>query len=129
MEHVADFGLSYGTIEEFNFRKAIYDTLEAELSEINANETDFTVGHNFMSTWTQAEKKRLNGYVADPFPAETETYPEEANGGSVDWTRHNAVTRVKQQGSCGSCWAFSTMGAVEGAHAIKSGKLVDFSEQ
>ena len=47
----------------------------------------------------------------------------------IDWTLKSAISAVKDQGSCGSCWAFSTVGSLEGHAAIAAGNLQQFSEQ
>lgn len=48
---------------------------------------------------------------------------------SVDWSAKGAVTPIKNQGQCGSCWAFSTTGSLEGAHFLAKNSLLSFSEQ
>ena len=63
-------------------------------------------------------------YCKDKSHSEKNSFPS-----SVDWRLQNAVTPVKDQGQCGSCWSFSSTGALEAAYSIKFGELVSFSEQ
>jgi len=129
ISHVAAHNLSYATVEEFNARKAIFAAKDAEINEINADVTNtFTVGHNEFSTWSADEMKRLNGFKAwtrQVVDVENNTPLSD----EVNWVTKGAVTPVKNQGSCGSCWSFSSTGCMEGAWFIKTGTLLSLSEQ
>merc|ERR1712032_1772227 len=134
MQYVTEYGKSYGTKAEFEFRLEQFKKTLAKMAEHNAqNEHQSTVGHNQFSDWTDAEYKRLLGYnfMAEKglMRGELEELDTSDLAESVDWVTKGAVTAVKNQGQCGSCWAFSTTGAVEGSMFLSTGTLKSYSEQ
>lgn len=133
IQHIAEYGKSYGTKEEYIFRLNEFAKKHAAIAEINAENGSFTVGHNKFSDWTDDEYKRLLGFKGkqSPFVEATQAtlLSTEDIPASIDWRTKGAVNAVKDQGQCGSCWAFSATVAVEGAHFQQTGKLLSLSEQ
>ena len=80
------------------------------------------------------DEEFVQTYLGTIIPSETvvEASTQE-NGdvsvGDVDWVSQGAVTGIKYQGSCNSCWAFSTTGSLEGLSKLADGNLLSFSEQ
>merc|ERR1712139_284367 len=130
---VSDFKKVYHPAEVMGKFKVFKDNLNfiVDHNKNHAERLGYTVGINEFADMTNAEFKRtMTGYNAMMKPQlETVVLDETTAPASVDWTTKNAVTPVKNQGSCGSCWAFSTTGSTEGAYAIATGKLVSLSEQ
>lgn len=111
----------------------------------NSKNLSYTLGHNAYSGMNLEEFGELMGFKANsdsiakglrgnafdsvPVLEQKEILSLESLPTSVDWRAKGAVTPTKNQKSCGSCYSFSTTGALEGAYQIKYGNLVSFSEQ
>jgi len=136
-DFVRDFGKAYPDEAEYQARFAAFvENLRYIEAENSKSTNRYTLGLTAFADMTRDEfRTSYLGYRAPArawgdaaylgaFKASNSSLPA-----SVDWRQKGAVTDVKNQAQCGSCWAFSTTGALEGAYQIATGKLVSLSEQ
>ena len=138
-DFIGTFGKSYGTVQEMNNRMQIWLENKNTVDNLNATNkgTGVTFGMNETSDLTESEFRQMQGLVI-AFEAEKSADSSNNNGGSrrlqedqsINWAEQGKVHPVKNQGGCGSCWAFAAATVQESMQAIKTEKpVVRLSEQ
>merc|ERR1712086_632324 len=127
-----DFNKVYSPEEEAHRLVAFKDNVET-IYRHNAEQAPtqgWTMGINEYSDMSSDEFSTMQGFRAGDKPQGELVHLNETDvPATVDWTTKGAVNPIKNQGQCGSCWAFGTVASVEGINAIKNKKLVSLSEQ
>jgi len=126
------FEKKYESLEVLEKRFDIFrENVKAIFEHNSASHKNFTMGVNQFTDLTPEEFKTDYGSGLLLGKASCKTYVPTGKvvPNSWDWREHGAVTPVKNQGQCGSCWSFSASGAMEGAWAIKTNDMVSISEQ
>lgn len=124
----ANHGKSYSTNEEHVYRQAIFKTNEAQINAHNSNTQTHTEEVNHFSYLTQEEFKSIYlGYKSKGLKA-LKSEIEVPVVGDINWVEQGAVQVVKDQGQCGSCWAFSAVASAESLKFLTTGTLGAFSE-
>ncbi|CAI9753725.1 unnamed protein product [Fraxinus pennsylvanica] len=128
------FRKAYATKEEHNYRFSVFKANLRMAKRHQKLDPSAVHGVTQFSDLTPQEFRRnflgVNRHLR--LPADTKQAPILPTNDlpkEFDWRGHGAVAPVKNQGSCGSCWSFSTTGALEGANFLATGKLVSLSEQ
>jgi len=112
-------------------RQALWEAKDAEITAVNNQNLPYKLGHNQFSASSKEDMQQLLGFKEAKWDVpHVGTHVEmEEPAASIDWTTKGVVNPVKNQGQCGSCWAFSTIGSIESHTAISTGNLPNLAEQ
>lgn len=127
-------GKSYKDGEEHTRRKHLFHNNLRFIHSKNRESLGFSLAVNHLADRSEDEMRMMRGRQRSTgyngaLPFDRSQYDEKDVPDHIDWRLRGAVTPVKDQAVCGSCWSFGTTGVVEGAHFLKTGELVRLSQQ
>jgi len=131
----AEHGRSYASAQEESTAFAKFAANEDIITAHNSRGLSWTLGHNAFSDMTADEffSTRLGYKPSKRATSGPKTVhvaqPDVALPDALDWVSAGKVTPIKDQAACGSCWAFSTTGSIEGAYSVATGTLLSLSEE
>jgi cathepsin F len=130
-EFEAKFSKVYTSLEERAERLAIFTENLAQIETMKAADPSATYSHlSPLADMSVGEYTKRNAFGGVAPQGETlPLYDTSDLPDSFDWREKGAVTDVKNQGQCGSCWAFATIANIEGANFVQTNNLVSLSEQ
>jgi len=135
-QFVSKYNLQFQTPEEYTLRFNLFEAETHRVDLSNLSNRSWIEELDVFSVYTSEEKKIMLGHKKAynlNYKSELKfkyTNSKKLLPKSIDWREMNVVTAVKDQGHCGSCWAFASTGVIESHAAIKyPGKLFDLSPQ
>jgi hypothetical protein len=137
-QYVGKFGQACTSSDDCNAMLRTFQTNTRLIAEHNARDDvsyEMSINHFAHMSYDDFSDLMLPSkgkFVYHPENKAKVTHVPGTNGAapaSIDWRSLGGVTQVKDQGACGSCWSFSAVGALEGAHFAKHKKLISMSEQ
>ena len=140
-DYVQEYNKTYNSTADYWYRYSVFKSNYEKINLVNSYNRSYSLGINKFADLTGNEFSKAyfglgtnstkynnmkNDYVRDTrfVDVQVSSLPD-----AVDWRADGLVTDVKDQGQCGSCWAFSAIATLEGQHSRKLGKLVSLSEQ
>jgi len=125
-------GKSYGNNSEEQYRFGVFTNNFSTINAFNASEQTSKMALNQFADLTTAEFKKIYlGFAAKSLNNQAVTFSTKDLEASVNWVTKGAVGAVKDQGQCGSCWAFSAVSSTESANYLqkKMSSVPSYSEQ
>ena len=130
MRYVTKYNKFYETVEEFTRRMEIFVETKLTIAMLNNRNSSYRAGLNQFSDWTNEEYESMLGLLADYDVSDNEKWTGAPNSTGIDWrTIGDTVTPVKDQGACGSCWAFSATETTESSWVIAGNDQVIMAPQ